>query len=174
MISREQFKKIKHAVHQPLNWDDYNSTSVIEDTNCLSHALGTTVTSSLEAYRLGILSQKKPLDEQYISIEEVKSLFLSDTMSVELEVEEIQFHNLPKFLDFMSNINLSNNEHIVALFIKIYGDEIIRDFHFFRFDKEIGWSEKRRPLRVNFLNDISKQWPCSWNDRLVGVFKIKR
>lgn len=175
MIAQENIERIKSAVHQPLNWEDYNSTSVIEDTNCFSHAIGSTVTSNRPAYRLGMLSGKKELKEEYISREEVKNLFLADLSVIGLEVEEIPFESLTSFLGYLSNTVLADNEHIVALFVTIYGrDEYIRDFHFLRYDKENGWSEKRWGWRVNFIKNILIEWPTRWNDRLVGVFKITR
>lgn len=175
MIAKENLENIKKAVHQPLNWGDYNSTAVIEDTNCFSHAIGSTVTSNRPAYRLGMLSGKKELKDEYNSKEEVKNLFLADLSTLELKVEEIPFVHLISFLDDLSNIDLADNEHIVALFVKIYGrDEIIRDFHFLRYDKEKGWSDKRWGWRVHFFENILMEWPSDWNDRLVGVFKVTR
>jgi len=43
-----------------------------------------------------------------------------------------------------------------------------------RFDKGKGWTEKRRPLRITFIEDISRDWPSAWNDKLIGVFKVTR
>lgn len=175
MIAQENLEKIKKAVHQPLNWEDYNSTAVMENTNCFSHAIGSTVTEDRSAYRLGMLSGKKELKDEYSSIEEVKNLFLADLSTLELKVEEIPFVHLITFLDNLSNIDLAENEHIVALFVTIYGkDEIIRDFHFLRYDKEKGWSERRKGWKVYFIENILREWPSDWNDRLVGIFKVTR
>lgn len=175
MIAQENLEKIKNAVHQPLNWEDYNSTSVVEDTNCFAHAIGSTVTSDISAYRLGMLSGKKKLKDGYISKEEVKKLFQADLSVIGLRLEEIPFENLTSFLKYMSKIDLTDNQHIVALFVKIYGkEEIIMDFHFLRFDKEKGWSDKRWGRRVHFIENISMEWPSGWNDKLIGVFKITK
>ena len=175
MIEQEKIEKIKSAVHQPLNWEDYNSTAVIEDTNCFSHAIGCTITSNRSAYRLGMLSGKKKLKDGYFSKEEVKTLFQDDLSVIGLGVEEIPFESLMSFLEYLSNADLEDNEHIVALFVKIYGrEEYIRDFHFLRYDKEKGWSDKRWNMRVHLSDNISMEWPSGWNDRLVGVFKITR
>lgn len=175
MIAKENIEKIKKAVHQPLNWGDYDSTSVIEDTNCFFHAIESTVTSDISAYRLGMLSGKKKLRDRYISKMEVKNLFQSDLLVLELENEEIPFENLKSFLEYLPKIDLANNEHIVALFVTIYGkDENIRDFHFIRYDKEKGWSEKRWGWKVHFIENISREWPSNWNDQLIGIFKITR
>lgn len=175
MLAVEKFERIKKAVHQPLNWDDYNSTAVIEDTNCLSHAFGSTVTSVVEAYRLGSLSGKKKLKEEYFSKEEVKNLFYADAGAVELAIEEIPFEDLATCLNYISEIKLTDKQHIVALFVKVYGrEEYISDFHFLRFDSQKGWTEKRRPLSVTFIEDISMSWPSGWNDKLIGIFKVTR
>lgn len=175
MIAVENFEKIKRAVHQSLNWEDYNSTSVKDNTNCLAHAIGSTVTSDRRAYRLGVLSGKKDVGEQYFSKEEVKELFEADAEAIELKLQEIEVEDVKSFLkEEILNIELQENEHIVALFVKIYGKEIIRDFHFLRFDRGIGWSEKRRQLGVDFIEDILKSWPSAWNDRLVGIYRVTR
>lgn len=174
MITQENIERIKKAVHQPLNWEDYNSTSVIEDTNCFSHAIGSTATAIRTAYRIGMLSGNKKEDEKYISIQEVKKLFLADLSVLQLENEEIPFENLTSFLEYLPKIDLSDNQYIVALFVKIYGNYNIMDFHFLRYDKEKGWSEKRWNCKARFLEHISREWPSNWNDRLVGIFKITR
>ena len=175
MIDQKNLEKIKNAVHQPLNWEDYNSTSVVEDTNCFSHAIGSTVTSDISAYRLGILSGKKELGMEYFSKEEVKTLFQDDLSVIGLEAKEIPFENLRLFLEKLSEMKFADNEYVVALFVRIYGrDEKIMDFHFLRYDKEKGWSEKRWTRRVHFIENILIRWPSSWNDKLIGVFKITR
>lgn len=175
MITKENLEKIKKAVHQPLNWDDYSSTFVRENTNCFSHAIGSTCVVDNSAYRLGMLSGKKEVKEPYLSKEEVKSLFLDDMSVLELGVEEITFQNLTLFLRDMQNIELEDNEHIVALFVKVYGKEKnVKDFHFWRYDKEKGWSDKRWGWKIHFVENVSREWPSDWNDKLVGVFKITR
>lgn len=175
MIAQENLEKIKKAVHQPLNWEDYNSTSVVENTNCFSHAIGSTVTSDKSAYSLGMISGKRKLESGYVSKDEVSSLFISDLSVIGLDMEEIPFESLSAFLENIPKIDLANNEHIVALFVKEYRkDDIIRYFHFLRYDKERGWSEKRWNRKVCFFEDISREWPSDWNDRLIGVFKVTR
>lgn len=175
MIDHKNIEKIKNAVHRPLNWEDYNSTSVVEDTNCFSHAIGSTVTSDITAYRLGRLSDKKGLGKEYFSKEEVKNLFREDLSVIDLEAKEIPFENLRLFLEKLSEMKFADNEHVVALFVRTYGrDEKIMDFHFLRYDKEKGWSEKRWNRKVHFIENILIGWPSSWNDKLIGVFKITR
>lgn len=174
MIAQENLEKIKKAVHQPLNWNDYNSTSVIEYTNCFAHAIGSTITEELCAYRLGMISGRKNKEEKYFSEEEVKFLFQADLSVIELSIQEIPFENLETFLQNIQEINLKDNEHIVALFVKVYKKKYIADFHFLRYDKEKGWSEKRWGWKLHFIENILMEWPSSWNHKLVGVFKITR
>ena len=115
------------------------------------------------------------MKDGYCSKDEVKSIFKADLSVIELKEEEIPFENLPLFLEYLTKQNLTENEHIVALFVKIYGrDENIRDFHFLRYDKEKGWSEKRWNRKVHFFENIIREWPSDWNDRLIGIFKITR
>lgn len=178
MVIPNDIEKIKRDVHQPLKWSEYDSTNVRDNTNCFSHAVGSVV-PLINYYRLGMLSEKKGIKEEYLSIEETKDLFLSDMSILDLKVEEIPYANASKFslLKSISNIELQSNQHIVVLFVKIYenkGKESIRDFHFIRYDKEKGWSEKWRRRNVYFFQDITIGWPSGWNDRMVGVFKITR
>lgn len=174
MILKENLEKIKCAVHRPLNWDDYNSTKVQLHTNCFSHAIGSTVTDVQTAYRLGMISRKNEA-VPYSSKEEVKQFFLDDALAIGLEIEEVQTGTyLPLFLKNIAKMKLADNEHIVALFVKVYGNEKIADFHFLRYDHKKGWSEKRWGNPVLFLEDIQREWPSSLNNRLIGIFKVRR
>lgn len=173
--------EIRRNVHQPLKWEDYNSTNVRDNTNAFAHAIGSTNVSDPRYYRLGMVSGKKKLKQEYFSLEEVKDLFLSDAHVLELDVEEIILAggDLSKYslLDHISKIELQNNQHIVVLFVKIYVDgkrERILDFHFLRYDEGKGWSEKILRRNVYFFEDISREWPSCWYDRTVGAFKITR
>lgn len=172
MIPKENLEKIKSAVHQPLNWDDYNSTKVQYHTNCFSHAIGSTVTDVESAYRLGTISNQV---FPYSSKEEVREFFLDDASVIGLEIEEVQTGEyLPFFLKNIAELKLADNEHIVALFVEVYGNEKIVDFHFLRYDHEKGWSEKRWGNRLVFLKDIQREWPSNLNHRLIGIFKVRR
>ena len=173
--------EIRRNVHQPLKWEDYSSTNIRDNTNAFAHAIGSTNVSDPRYYRLGMVSGKKKLKQEYFSSEEVKDLFLSDAHVLDLDVEEIipAGGDLSKYslLNHISKIELQNNQHIVVLFVRIYEDggrEKIFDFHFLRYDKEKGWSEKRFRNNVYFFEDISREWPSCWNDRTVGAFKITR
>ena len=54
-------EKIIESVHRPMAWDQYNSTNVRNNTNCFSHAIGSTATSDRRVYRLGVISGKKDI-----------------------------------------------------------------------------------------------------------------
>lgn len=176
MVIPNDIEKIKLDAHQPLKWHEYNSTNVRDNTNCFSHAIGITV-PLLKYYRLGVLSGKKNVKEEYKSIEEVRDLFLADMSVLDLKIEEILYADTSKFslLKSIQNIELHSNQHIVVLFVSVLeGKESgrIKDFHFIRYDKEKGWSEKWRGRNVYFFEDISIEWPSGWNNIMVGVFKV--
>jgi len=174
MITPEILEKIKSAVHQPLNWDDYNSTNVQVNTNCFSHAIGSTVIDEPSVYRIGMMSRRKRLKQQYYSQEEVKELFLADMQEIGLELKEIPVGNVPFFLQNVNKLNFTDKEHLIALFVEVYGNQRIADFHFLRYDQNKGWSEKRCRNPVVYFENIQRQWPSSWTNKLVGVWKVRR
>ena len=59
----------KEVHSKPSFEQQYNDTAVRNNTNCYSHALGATY-PNLTLYRIGAISQKKPIDETYTSLEE--------------------------------------------------------------------------------------------------------
>lgn len=175
MISEENLEKIKSCVHKPLNWEDYTSTDVVQKTNSLSHAIGSTIALDKQNYRLGAISGKKEINVGYNSEDEVKKLFLSDTSQLGLEVEQISVgYYIPSFLKNIEEDTFASNEYVVLLFIEVYANGKIGDFHFLRYDVEKGWSEKRRGYPVAILDDIVKEWPLRQRYELVGAFKMRR
>lgn len=174
----KKIEKIKRDVHQPLKWNDYNSTNVRNNTNAFSHAIGSTVASASQYYRLGMLSDKKALKEEYKSIEEVKDLFLADMSALDLKVERI-LGTETKFslVESIQNTELENNQHIVVLFVSVFeGKESgrIKDFHFIRYDEENGWSEKMFRENVHIFQDILAEWPSVCKRKMVAVYKVTR
>lgn len=169
--------EIRKSVHfdKPFMFDKrYNETSVIEDTNCFAHAIGSRVTNNRSYYRLGSISQRKPLDQDYYSEEEIKNLFLADTEMLWLETEELPIRkNKEAIIKDVENVKLDYNQYIVVLFAQKYADGKIRDFHFIRFDKNIGWTEKRFRQRLNYMFNINLNWPTFWME-IVGTFLISR
>ncbi len=169
--------KVAKCVHSPISWGDYLSTNVMNATNGLSHAIGSTVIENPSIYRLGMISGKKPFNEEYTSIEEVKELFLADLSTLQLGVTDITGNCKLKHyvINNVLDLKLDSKEHIVLLFVKVYCSDgkTIEDFHFIRYDADRGWSEKRKGT-LRFINDILLEWPSPRDYQLVGSFKIRR
>ncbi len=172
METENVIEKIKKAVHQPLNFDDFKSSCTRENTNCFALAIGSTVTADRTFYRLGRISGKKPLDQDFFSIEEVKDLFLADLEALDLKYESLALHGKSQILAYTSGLKLQENEHIVVMFVQKMANNTIMDYHFLRYDNR-GWSEIRRQFH-QFVRDDNISWPSNWYDKLVGVFKITR
>ena len=158
---KRRIDQIKKMVHQTLDVNLYNSSNVRNNTNCYSHAIGSTA-SCIELYRIGAICGKKPINQEYFSIEEIKHLLYEDLKVLELEIQESSEEEL-----------LNDNQYKIALFIKIYADNKIHDFHFLRYENG-QWSEKRKthfPINHgNTLKGLYSYWP--WN--LIGIFKITK
>lgn len=169
----EAFMKIKIDAHQPFKYKEMlNSSIVRENTNCFSVAIGSTCTIDKTLYRLGMLSEKKPVDEAYKSFEEIKDLFLSDLEILDLRYIELNLKTKHSIEQYVSTHPLDERSHIAVLFAKEMADKKIHDFHFLRYDSEIGWSEKcgRQPLFIG----KNVTWPPNWYDKLIGCYKITR
>lgn len=158
--TREQnLARLKVAVHSPLDYNNYNSTNVIDHTNCYSHAIGSTLTC-LELYRIGAICSKKSIDQEYFSIEEIVDLLFEDLKVLDLKIE-------PSFFGDIMN----SNQYQIALFVKIYADHKIHDFHFFRNDN-YGWSEKWRTYKPIMMDSFKMLDYFPW--KFVGIFKITK
>ena len=171
-MSIETIEEIKKAVHQPIDFKDFESTYIRENTNCFALAIGSTVTSDKTLYRPGRISGKKPLNQDFFSIEEVKDLFLADLEALDLEYESLALYGKNQILAYTSGLRLKENEHIVVMFVQEMANNTIMDYHFLRYDNR-GWSEIRRQFH-QFVRDDNISWPSNWYDKLVGVFKITR
>lgn len=57
-------EKIKASVHKELDTSRYNDTIVRDNTNCYSHAIGSTVCYK-RLYRVGAISGKKKIDQEF-------------------------------------------------------------------------------------------------------------
>lgn len=169
----EAFMGIKIDSHQAFKYKEMiNSTVVRKNTNCFSVAIGSTCTIDKTLYRLGMLSEKKTVDEAYKSFKEIKDLFLSDLEAIELRYKELNLKTQSSIEQYVRSNSLSERNHIVVLFAKEFADKKIHDFHFLRYDSEIGWSEKcgRQPLFIG----KNVTWPSNWYDKLIGCYKITR
>lgn len=151
---------LTQQVHSNPSFEKYEETSVRNNTNCYSHALGATY-PKLELYRVGAISQKKPIEEIYFSVEEIKELLFSDFETLNLKIEESSMEE-----------ELLDNQYKIALFVKIYNGQIA-DYHFWRFENSL-WTEKWKGRGMNeiqnFERDKLNYFP--WN--FVGIYKVTR
>ena len=156
-----RIKKIEALVHQKPDISRYNSTIVRNNTNCYSYAIGSSY-PYLELYRVGAICGKKPIDQEFFSVGEIINLLCEDLKVLNLKIEQSSKSEI-----------ISSNQYKIAVFVKIYADNKIHDYHFLRFD-ENGWSEKfRGQLPRNLGNDFQgfyNYWP--WN--FVGIFKVTK
>ncbi len=154
--------RIRETTHQKLDKTRYVTTLVRNTTNCYSYAMGSTV-SCLNLYRVGAISGIKPLEEPYSSAGEIIKLLYEDFREIDLTIERSS----------EEEVVICENQYKIALFVKVYADNKIHDFHFARFE-EGRWSEKfwrqlPRDIGISLKNKYN-YWP--W--RLVGIFKVTR
>ena len=155
-----RLEKIKKSVHIEMDTTQYNSTNVIENTNCYSHAIGS-ILPYIELYRVGAISGKKPIDEPYFSIGELIGLLYQDLETLELKVEKS-----------FEEEKINDNQYKIALFVKIYADEKIH-YHFLRFEKN-EWTEKFKGQYLRNIGNSLKGLYDYWPWRLVSIFKITK
>ena len=170
-IETNTIVKIKKAVHKPIDFKDFESTCTRENTNCFALAICSTVTSDKTLYRPGRISGKKPLNQDFFSIEEVKDLFLADLEALDLKYESLALYGKNQIWAYTSGLRLKENEHIVVMFVQEMANNTIMDFHFLRYDNR-GWSEKKGLSYFSTGENVS--WPSNWYDKLVGCYKITR
>lgn len=171
MTKQDIIKEVKKCVHSELNYSEYHSTNVRSQTNCYAYAIGSTFPYS-EIYRIGAFSGLKPIEEKYLSVEEVKSLLEEDLKILELKFNEIDVDcNSKDFLEKIQKMELKQNQYVVLLFIKWYATGQIWDFHFWRFDKK-QFSDKRWCTLPNKV-DIDHWWE-SWNEKLISAYLITK
>lgn len=155
-------QKIKESVHQELDTSRYNDTIVRDNTNCYSHAIGSTVCYK-KLHRVGAISGKKKIDQEFFSEEEIIQLLYQDLKVLDLKIERSS-----------EDEEIDSNQYKIALFIKRYADNKIHDYHFLRFDDTKGWSEKfRGQLPITLGNNLMEFYTL-WPWKLIGVFKITK
>lgn len=153
--------RIRETTHQKLDKTRYVTTLVRNTTNCYSYAMGSTV-SCLNLYRVGAISGIKPLEEPYSSAGEIIKLLYEDFKEIDLVIERSSEEEA-----------ISENQYKIALFVKVYADNQIHDFHFARFE-EGRWSEKFwRQLPRDIGTSLENKYNY-WPWRLVGIFKVTR
>lgn len=167
---KRKVENLIEYVHRQLDYSQYDATSVRNNTNCYAHAIGGTY-PCLEIYRIGAISETKPIDEKYVSAKEMKSLFLKDMGVLKLKVEEIEVGSKEECLTKVETISLKENQHLVFLFAVYMGNGQLVDFHFWRYDRR-GYSEKRKFFRPVFIDEPSQSWVQSM--KLIGLFRITK
>lgn len=154
--------KILSQVHSKLNVQRYNETVVRDNTNCYSHALGATF-PELQLYRVGAISNNKPIDEKYTSIEEIKEFLFLDCKELQLEIQESSLEEV-----------ISDDEHKIALFVKVWANGQIADYHFWRYDNDLLWNEKWRGRGMNQIQNFEKDKLNYFPWNFVGIYKISK
>lgn len=157
----EVFTEILREVHSNPSFENYRETNVRDNTNCYSHALGATF-PAIELYRVGAISGKKPIDEPYKSIKEIKELLFLDCEKLQLKIEESSLEE-----------EVSDNQYKIELFVKIWANGKIGDYHFLRLeDGKV--TEKWRGREMNEIQDLktSKMQCFPWN--FAGIYKISK
>ena len=158
---KRQIDQIVKLVHQKPDTTVYNSTQVRNNTNCFSYAIGSSA-CYLELYRIGAICGKKPIDQQYFTIEEIKQLLYEDFKTLELKIEESS-----------EKEEVGENQYKIALYVKIYADNKIHDFHFLRYENGV-WSEKYRTQFPRDLGENLEGLYSNWPWKLIGIYKITK
>ena len=68
---------------------------------------------------------------------------------------------------------INDNQYKIALFVKIYADEKIHDYHFLRYENG-EWSEKYRAQFPRCLGESLEGLYSNWPWNFVGIFKITK
>lgn len=157
----DRIAEIKKQVHSDLLIEKYEETNVRNSTNAYSHALGATL-PYLELYRIGAISRKKAINQEYFSVQEIKDLLFLDCETLQLEIKESSLEE-----------EIKDNEHKIALFVKIWPNEKIADYHFWRFDKGI-WTEKWRTRRMSQIQDFERDKLDYSYWSFVEIYKISK
>lgn len=163
-------EKIIEYVHRQLDYSQYDSTLIRDNTNCYAHAIGATY-AYLERYRLGAISKCKPINEKFFSENEMKRLFLEDMKVLKLGVDEIEIKAKEECLCKIDNMRLEEKQHLILLFAVYMGNGQLWDFHFWRYDSK-GFSEKRKMCKPVFIDYPNRSWTQSM--KLIGLFRITR
>lgn len=151
---------LTQQVHSNPLFERYTETNVRNNTNCYSHALGATY-PRLELYRIGAISEKKPIDEMYFSVEEIKELLFSDFETLNLKIEESSIEE-----------ELLYNQHKFALFVKSFNEQIA-DYHFWRFENSL-WTEKWKGRGMNIIEDFKRDKLTYYPWSFEGIYKVTK
>ena len=168
-------EKIRLAAHSSLDYSEYSDPLVRQLTNCYAHAIG--VASTHMGIRIGELCGKKPVEEKYISTDEIDELFKADMKAIKLECRKIKRIGLEvdkeDVFNFVRKHKFKDNEFLIMIFAIQNGDLSIRDFHFWRYDKN-GFTEKRFWNNLIKIENPQFSWPEGILTRFVGAYLMKR
>ena len=169
-------EKVRLAAHSPLDYSEYSNSLVREMVNCYTHAIG--ATSIHMGIRIGELCEKKSIKQRYWSTNEMDELFKDDMKAIKLSCKSIKKRNLEvkkdDVFDFIRKHDFKPEEFLVILFAVKNGDLSIRDFHFWRYDKENGFTEKRFWNNLVKIENPKLSWPEGILVDLVGAYLMKR
>lgn len=90
-----RFTEILSQVHSKPCFEAYEATNVRNNTNCYSHALGIISPYPEFFCRIGAISGKKAINENYFSIEEIKKLLFFDCKALQLKIKESSIEEVP-------------------------------------------------------------------------------
>ena len=126
-----EFEKMKESAHSKFNMDVF--------------------------IRIGAISGKKAMSLCYTMADDLSELFKADMETLELNVTEVKTGLNPTKYGLISQIegmHLGSNQYIVLLYKQVYPHDhlIFRDFHFVRYDKENGFTQKRKWQRASKLD----------------------
>lgn len=158
---KDYIATLTQQVHSNPLFKRYEETNVRNNTNCYSHALGMTF-PNIELYRIGAISNKKPVDQEYFSIEEIKELLFLDCEKLQLKIKESSLKE-----------ELKENEYKIMLFVKNWANGKIGDYHFWRFEDGI-WTEKWRYRMMNKIQCFEREKLDYFPWGIVGIYKISR
>lgn len=157
---KDYIATLTQQVHSNPSFEKYVETNVRNNTNCYSHALGATY-PKLELYRVGAISQKKPIEEIYFSVEEIKELLFSDFKTLKLKIEESSIEE-----------QILDNQYKFALFVKSF-NELIADYHFWRFESGL-WTEKWRGRGMNIIENFERDKLTYYPWSFEGIYKVTK
>ena len=168
-------QKIRQEVHQHLDFSVYQNSMIRENTNSLSHVIGTTIPEPY-LYNLGRISGKQTASINYYnSPEQVRELFVADLNTIDLQFEELALYSKQAICSFLDSKSLKENQHLAVLFIQDSRKNkkgVILGFHFLRYDPDIGWSSKKFNQYLCVGENVT--WPSNWYDQLISCYKITR
>ncbi len=158
----DKITALQYQAHSKPLYENYNQTNVRDNTNCYSHALGLTLPYSELYCRIGAISGKKPIDQNYVSIEEITRLLFWDCETLQLEIKE-------SFLEE----KLQENQYQIALFVKIWANGTIGGCHFWRYENGI-WTEKWPRRQMYVIEDFQGEKLDYFPWHFVGIYKISK